>query len=142
MYEIREYNIKDKEQVIKLWLDICIEEHGFKEWKEEIESLDENEYEKILVAVLDNEVVGTIAYKKIGEEIAELKRVYTHQEHRGKGISKRLFNEMLEIVKENKYKKLLVETWEKFISGRKFYEKNNFVLQNIEGEVYNYILEL
>lgn len=27
MYELREYNIKDKEQVIKLWIDICIEEH-------------------------------------------------------------------------------------------------------------------
>ena len=27
MYELREYNINDKEQVIKLWIDICIKEH-------------------------------------------------------------------------------------------------------------------
>ena len=27
MYELREYNVKDKDQVIKLWIDICIKEH-------------------------------------------------------------------------------------------------------------------
>lgn len=142
MYEIREYNEKDKEEVIKLWIDVAVGEHNFEEWKEDMALLDETEYEKILVAVIDNKIIGTIAYKKIDNEIAELKRVYLYPNYRGQGIATKLYNEILNIIKQNKHKKILVETWEQFESGRKFYEKNNFILQNIQGEVYNYILDL
>lgn len=142
MYEIREYNEKDKEQVIKLWIDVAVSEHGFREWEEDLFSFDETDYEKILVAIFENKVIGTMAYKKLDNEIVELKRVYIYPNHRGQGISKKLYNAILDIIKENKYKKILVETWEQFKSGRKFYEKNNFVLQNIQGKVHNYILDL
>lgn len=142
MYEIREYNEKDKDQVIKLWVDVCVEEHGFYEWKKDLLSFHEADYEKILVAVFENKVIGTMAYKKINNEIAELKRVYIYPNYRGQGISKKLYNAILDIIKENKYKKILVETWEQFESGRKFYEKNNFILQNVQGKVHNYILDL
>lgn len=142
MYELREYDIRDKEQVIKLWVDVSVKEHEFKEWEEEISKLDEKEYEKIIVAVCDGKVIGTMAYKKINEEIAEIKRVYIYPEHRGNGIAKKMLDTTLYMIKENKYKKVIIETWENFISGRRFYEKNNFVLQNVQGEVYNFILEL
>lgn len=142
MYEIREYNEKDKEQVIKLWVDVAVNEHNFEEWKEAMAYLNDKEFEKILVAIFEGKVIGTMAYKKIDNEIVELKRVYIYPNHRGQGIAKKLYNAILDIIKENKYKKILVETWEQFESGRKFYEKNNFVLQNIQGKVHNYILDL
>lgn len=142
MYELREYDIRDKEQVIKLWLDVSIKEHEFKEWEEEISKLDEAEYEKILVAVCNGEVIGTMAYKKINEETAEIKRVYIYPEHRGNGIAKKMLDAILDMIKANKYKKVIIETWENFISGRRFYEKNNFVLENVQGEVYNFVLDI
>ena len=142
MYELREYDVKDKEQVIKLWLDICVTEHGFEEWKEGMGQLDENEYEKILVAVWDGQVVGTMAYKKIDDEEVELKRVYLYPEHRGKGIAKKLYNMIIDIIKENKYKRILVETWENFQSGINFYYKNNFELKLKENERHVFSLNL
>ncbi len=142
MYEIREYNEKDKEQVIKLWIDVAVHEHGFEEWKESMAFLDEKEFEKILVAVFENEIVGTMAYKKIDNEIAELKRVYLHPHHRGQGIAKKLYSAILDIIKQSSYKQILVETWENFKSGRKFYEKNNFNLKLKENEKYVFILDL
>ena len=142
MYELREFDIRDKEQIVKLWVDVSVKEHDFKEWEEEISMLNESEYEKILVAECNGEIVGSMAYKKVNDETVELKRVYIYPEHRGNGLATKLLNATLNMIKENKYKKILVETWENFISGRRFYEKNNFVLQNIEGEVYNFILEL
>ena len=98
MYEIREYNEKDKDQVIKLWVDVCVEEHGFYEWKKDLLSFHEADYEKILVAVFENKVIGTMAYKKINNEIAELKRVYIYPNYRGQGISKKLYNAILDII--------------------------------------------
>ncbi len=142
MYKIREYSEKDKSQLIELWINVAVEEHGFKEWRDEISELNENEYEKILVATFEDKIIGSIAYKKIDDNIAELKRVYVYKEHRGSGIAKKLYNEILILIKQNKYKKIFVETWKNFESGRKFYKKNGFILQNIQGEVYNYILEL
>lgn len=142
MYELREYNVNDKEQITKLWVDVCVKEHGFEEWAEEIGVLNEEEYEKILVAVYDNKVIGTMAYKKINEEEVELKRVYIYPEHRGNGLAKKLLDTMVVIIKENKYKRIFIETWEDFKSGRRFYEKNNFVIKNIQGQIYNYTLEL
>lgn len=142
MYELREYEIKDKEQLIKLWVDVSVKEHEFIDWEEEMKEIDEKEYEKIIVAVCDGQVIGSMAYKKINDEVAELKRVYIYPEHRGKGLAKKLLDTILEVIKNNKYKKIIVETWESFVSGRRFYEKNNFALQNINGEVYNFVMEL
>ena len=142
MYEIREYNKKHKDQLIELWVDVAVNEYGFKNWKDEISILNENDYEKILVAVFDGKVVGSIAYKKIDDNVAELKRVYVYKEHRGNKIAKKLYNEIIKLIKENNYKKIMVETWKSFESGRRFYEKNNFILQNVQDEVYYYLLEL
>ena len=53
-----------------------------------------------------------MAYNRVDHEIAELKRVYLYPEFRGMGIEKQLYNKIFEIIKENKYKKIMVETWE------------------------------
>ncbi len=142
MYELREYDIKDREQLIKLWLDVCVEEHGFEEWREGMGMLDESEYEKILVAIANGQVIGSMAYKKIDEEIAELKRVYLYPEHRGKGIAKKLYEAILEIIKGKNYKKILAETNENFVSGIKFYYKNNFKLKSKDNETYVFSLDI
>ncbi len=142
MYELREYDIKDREQLIKLWLDVCVEEHGFEEWREGMEMLDESEYEKILVAIANGQVIGSMAYKRIDEEIAELKRVYLYPEHRGKGIAKRLYETILEIIKGKNYKKILAETNENFVSGMKFYYKNNFELKSKDNETCVFSLDI
>ena len=42
------------------------------------------------------------------------------------GIAKDLYNKILETIKSQNYKKLMVETWENFQSGISFYYKNNF----------------
>ena len=142
MYEIRKYNCNDREQVSKLWVDIIVKEHNFLEWEDDVVNLQEERYEQILVAVFEGNVIGTIAYERIDDEIVELRRVYVYPEHRGNGLAKKLLDEIVKIIKEKKYKKLLVGTYENFVSGRRFYEKNNFTLRSISGDEYKYSLEL
>lgn len=142
MYELREYNENDKEQITKLWVNVCVEEHGFEDWIEGMGILDEEEFEKIFVAVLKNRVIGTIAYKKVDNITAELKRVYIYPEHRGKGIAKNLYNMILDEIKEKGYKKIIIETFEKFQSGINFYYKNNFKLKFKENDRYIFSLDI
>ncbi len=142
MYKIREYDVKDKEQIIELWLDVCVEEFHFQKWKNDMVKLNEDEYEKILVAIFDEKIIGTMAYKKNSNDIAELKRVYIHKDHRGKGIAKKMYMLISEIIKECKYKEILVETWEEFDSGIDFYYRNNFKLKLKDNKRYVFALNI
>lgn len=142
MYEIREYEEKDVEQLIKLWLDVAVEEYGYKEWEEEIKMLGVEEYDKILVAIYDDKIVGSMAYKKVDDKIAELKRVYIYKEYRGKGIAKELYDRVMEIIKDRKFEKVMVETWENFKSGMNFYSKNNFKLTIKDDKRYVFMLDI
>ncbi|MDE5831328.1 MAG: GNAT family N-acetyltransferase, partial [Clostridia bacterium] len=71
-----------------------------------------------------------------------LKRVYLYKEYRGKGIAKNLYNEIIQIIKEKNYKKLIVETWENFQSGINFYLKNGFKLVLKDDKRYVYMLDI
>lgn len=142
MYEIREYEENDKEQLIELWIKVSVEEYGYKEWEEEIKILGVKEYNKILLAVDEGKIIGSMAYKKVDNETAELKRVYLYKEYRGKGIAKQLYNEIMKMIKEENYKKLMVETWENFQSGINFYIKNGFKLVLKDDKRYVYMLDI
>ncbi|MBR3614810.1 MAG: GNAT family N-acetyltransferase [Clostridia bacterium] len=135
---IRKFDPKDKQQVTKLWIDICVDEYGFKEWKKELEIIDD--FENLLVAELDDVVVGTIAYQPYDDETAEIKRLYVNSNCRGLGIANKLLDSIIDEIKEKGYTKLYLETWKQLESGRRFYEKNGFVLRDIQDELrYHYI---
>lgn len=142
MYEIREYEKNDKEELIELWIKVSVEEYGYKEWEEEIRILGVKEYDKILLAIDEGRIIGSMAYKKVDNKVVELKRVYLYKEYRGKGIANQLYNGIMETIKENKYKKVIVETWENFQSGINFYYKNNFELKLKENERHVFSLNL
>ena len=142
MYEIKDFETEDEEQLIELWIKVSVEEYGYQEWEKEIKFLGVKEYEKILLAVDKGKVIGSMAYKRVNENIAELKRVYLYKEYRGKGIATQLYNRIIELIKEKHYKKLMVETWENFQSGINFYYKNNFQLVIKEGKRYVFMLDI
>lgn len=81
MYRILEYSDNYKEQVIDLWIDICVNEFGFHDWEPEINSIDNSLYrnngENFWIAINNNDnLIATIAIQKISNEICELKRLY------------------------------------------------------------------
>ena len=44
MIEIIEFREEYKEQIIELWLDICIREHGFYDWENDIKNMDNDTF--------------------------------------------------------------------------------------------------
>lgn len=143
-WKIIEYTDKYREQVIELWIEVCVQEFGFQEWNEDIKNMDNHEYKNnsgnFWIAVNNkDEVIGTIAVKNQGNNKALLKSLYVKNKYRKKGIAKDLFCKSIEFAKKNCYQKIELETYHSFEQAIRFYLKNGFVIkQHIENQ---YIME-
>lgn len=142
MYEIIEYDRKYEEKLIKLWVDVCVEEYGFEDWRSGMSVVEEELYEKLIIAISDEKVVGSVAYMDKGNNVAEIKRVYIYPEFRGCGLGQKLLDLIIEEIEKKKYEKIFIETWSKFNRGINFYTKNNFLLKEKIGDCYRYEREI
>ncbi len=140
-WNIIEFKEEYREKVIELWLEICVQEFGFEDWKEDIKKTDNYKYKdnngNFWIAINnDNEVIGTIALKNLGNEKACLKSLYVKKEYRKNGIAKKLFNKLMEFVVLNNYKKIELDTYDAFKHAIRFYQKNKFIVKQHLGNKY------
>lgn len=130
MVEIIEYENKYKDEVIELWIKICIDEFGFEEWREGIKNMENHTFGenngKFLLAKENNEIVGTVSLKDIGRPNGMLKGFYVRSDYRAKKIGLKLMNEIIDIAKKLGYDNLVLDTYEAFESAIRFYEKYGF----------------
>ena len=87
----------------------------------------------LLIAYNKNKPAGCVAYKKIGEEICEMKRLYVKDEFRGKKIGEELVLELINIARENKYRLMRLDTHPWMNAAQNLYQKFGFK----EVERYN-----
>jgi N-acetylglutamate synthase-like GNAT family acetyltransferase len=73
-------------------------------------------------------VLGTIALLDIGNDQAALRKMFVHQNYRGKafGIGQKLLDHLLIWAEQKELKEIYLGTTEKFIAAQRFYEKNGF----------------
>ena len=133
MYKIVEYR-KNYDNKVKAFLTaIFIDEFGFEECRDYIQSENINKEYKATggnfwVALDKNrQVVGTIAGKVLDNHTLEVKRVYVKKEFRGNGISQKLYDILEQFAVENGFEKLYLGTYEKMQRAINFYYKNNFI---------------
>lgn len=84
-----------------------------------------------LIALEENNVIGTIVYSKQFDTL-ELNFIYVDPEFQGKGVSQKLFEELLQ---EKNVDGIRVNCGEDNLKAQKFYTKIGFVKA---GEVHNY----
>ena len=100
------------------------------EGKEYFEDLINNHY--VIVAVLDNEIIGylagTINEKGSYEEIqyGEINNMLINEKYRGYGVGKKLIDQFKESCKESNIYNLKVVASAKNINAINFYKKNGF----------------
>lgn len=148
MYIIKKYEEKYEASVINLISTIMIQEHEM-DWEEEVfindlkEDLQfvEERGNSFLIAVdSEDNLLGTIALREDGEDVACLKRMYVAKEHRGNGLAQSLFDNLMEVANENKYKNIYLGTYEKLKRAINFYTKNGFeTYKENDGKVYMYL---
>ncbi|MDE6292338.1 MAG: GNAT family N-acetyltransferase [Bacilli bacterium] len=82
--------------------------------------------EKIYMVYDGDKAVATGGIKRVDDTSAELARMYTNQEYRGKGLAKIIIDKVQEYAKEVGYKTLVLDTWKDSTSARKLYQNMGF----------------
>ncbi|MEI6455677.1 MAG: GNAT family N-acetyltransferase [bacterium] len=72
------------------------------------------------------EFVGCAGIRKFGDGIAELKRMYIREAHRGQGLGERLLYLSIDLARELNYEKIRLDTISTMKSAIKLYQGNGF----------------
>lgn len=72
------------------------------------------------------DVIGTVAVKKIDERVVELKRMYLLPEYRGQGWGARLLEQALAFCREKGFKSCVLDTNTKQESAQRLYASYGF----------------
>ena len=89
-------------------------------------------YTAVWVAVLDDDVVGSIALRDLGAGELELKRMYLHMSQRGRGLGRQLLDTALEWARANGASVIKLDTSERMEAAQRLYEAYGF--QRVPGD--------
>jgi ribosomal protein S18 acetylase RimI-like enzyme len=65
---------------------------------------------RLLLALYDGTLAGCVALRKIDSDVCEMKRLYLRPEFRGKGIGRKIANEIIKMAEEIGYAKMRLDT--------------------------------
>jgi GNAT superfamily N-acetyltransferase len=89
-------------------------------------------YTAVWVAVLDGDVVGSIALRDLGADELELKRMYLRASQRGHGLGKRLLTTALDWARASGTTVIRLDTSERMEAAQRLYEAYGF--QRVSGD--------
>ena len=135
MVEIVSHSASLASRVVELILAIQRDEFGFNIGAEDqpdlldVASFYQTGAGNFWVALLDGDVVGTIALRDIGKNQGALRKMFVRATHRGKehGIAARLLERLVLSATGAQVRDLYLGTTEKFVAAHRFYERNGFI---------------
>lgn len=90
---------------------------------------------KILLAEIENQFAGCVAFHKLKDSSCELKRLFVRKNFRGFAIGKILMQKAIEAAKNLGYKEIYLDTLSTLKSACRLYEKLGF--EQIEPYYHN-----
>jgi N-acetylglutamate synthase-like GNAT family acetyltransferase len=141
MIHVVDFSKSMKPAVLELILSIQREEFGFDMSEQGQPDLSDipNFYQSgaggFWVALADNEVVGTIALRDIGNNQGALRKMFVKATHRGSkhGVASALLEQLVRSAEGKGIRELYLGTTEKFLAAHRFYEKNGFGRVGLES---------
>lgn len=131
--QIRRYQISDLPVVWELHTlglaEIGANPSYGSSWDKDLDDI-ENIYLKegdFIVGEYQGRVVAMGAFKKISNEIAEVKRIRVHPDYQRRGFGQIIIEELEERAKKLGYKKLVLDSSPKWKKAQKFYRKNGYI---------------
>jgi len=82
---------------------------------------------RLLLAIEDDQPVGCVAFRKMGEGICEMKRLYVPAVHRGKGLGRRLAAAIIAEARAIGYKKMQLDSLTSLKEAARLYRDLGFV---------------
>ena len=91
-----------------------------------------------LVAVDNDQIVGTGAIRRVDEKTAELKRMWLLEDYQGQGIGYALIQQLLAFARDHDYEKVVLSTSQLQTRAIAFYERVGFqqILRPSDGPVH------
>ena len=83
-------------------------------------------YESLWVALVDGDVVGSVALRADDADTLVLKRMYLRPEQRGRGLGRRLLDTALAHARSSGAKRITLDTTERMVGARALYEQYGF----------------
>jgi molybdopterin-guanine dinucleotide biosynthesis protein A len=84
-------------------------------------------YEALWVALTGDEVVGSVALRRLGARDVELKRMYLRPHLRGRGIGRKLLRMAILWAREHRIERIALDTTASMEAARHLYEAHGFV---------------
>jgi molybdopterin-guanine dinucleotide biosynthesis protein A len=83
-------------------------------------------YEAVWVALVHDEVVGSVALRRLGASDVELKRMYLRRRLRGRGVGRKLLEMAIMWAREHRIERIALDTTEDMQAARRLYEAHGF----------------
>ena len=123
------YNEKLKQSVFR-FTDVCFSELGKKfepEGRHASYNDIENSFKAFYCLITNNDqVIGTVALKKIDDDTAELKALYLDNRYRGQGLGKLLINIIIEEARTSGFKTIVLDSMKQYKEAEMLYKKCGF----------------
>jgi putative acetyltransferase len=81
----------------------------------------------IMLAEIDNHIVGTVSYRRIDAAICEMKRLYVRPEARGIDLGRTLTVALIDAARLAGYTEMRLDVLSEFIAARALYAQLGFV---------------
>lgn len=94
------------------------------------------------IATENKKVIGTVAIRDMGNNIAKLNRMFVLIEYHGSGIGQKLLNTAINFAINQKYSEIILNTDVLMHRAHHFYEKNGFVKYAKDQKEFHYRLVL
>lgn len=105
------------------------EDHAFYDQFNKIDTI-----KYVVVAYENDKPLGCGAIKQYDEETMEVKRMFTSEESRGKGVATKILAELELWAKELSFKKCILETGIRQTEAINLYKKNNYTIIKNYGQ--------
>lgn len=80
----------------------------------------------VYLVLMEDDVVGCAAFRRVDDDVCEMKRVYVRPTMRGHQLGEKLIQALLKSAKEYGYKRMCLDVLADFETARRLYEKLGF----------------
>ena len=131
--KLRRYRESDREAVQELHV-LGLQQMGAAlepgPWDDDVRNIVEHYYQndgEFLLAEYEGKVAAMGAFRKTGENEAEIKRMRTHPAFQRRGFGQRIYEALEQKAREKGHTRLHLETGEDNVSAQQFYIKNGYI---------------
>lgn len=127
-YDLIKYDDAYKQRVFA-FTDKCFEELGKKfepSGRHASYNNIENAFEVFYCLTVKDNVIGTVALKKIDDYTVELKALYLDSSYRGKGLGSRLIKKVIDEAKNRGFKSIVLDSMSQYKEALRLYGKFGF----------------